>query len=198
MSLLFFHEKKENRMDARSKRIIAVIHCILNQNTRDPGAAISPAVSEKIVNMLLKHHVGIIQLPCPEMVCLGLKRTRPKGFSIRDALNTYSGVRCCQSLSKTVADQIEEHVLNRDMVLGIVGGDVESPGCAVHRKVNSEKGSELMEKSGVFMRALESELLMRGLQIPFFPVRESSIQEYHEDLESLDQMLCRQSDLWDG
>ncbi|MBN2318832.1 MAG: hypothetical protein JXR49_07135 [Acidobacteria bacterium] len=190
MKLPFFHDKNENMTDARSGRIVAVIHCILNQNSRDPGAAVSPAVSDKIVNILFKHQAGIIQLPCPEMVCLGLKRARPKGFRIRDVLDTYSGVQCCRSLSRTVADQIEEHVLNQDRVLGIVGGNVESPGCAVHRKDDLDKGSVLAEQSGVFMKTLEKELHMRGLHIPFLPMRESSPGLFQEDLESLDRLLA--------
>jgi predicted secreted protein len=192
MKLPFFHERNENRMDARSKRVVAVIHCILNQNTRDPGAAVGPAVNEKIVNILFKHQAGIIQLPCPEMVCLGLKRERPKGFRIRDVLDTYSGMQCCRSLSKTAVDQIEEHILNQDRVLGIVGGNVESPGCAVHRKAGSENGDILAEQSGVFMKALEKELHMRGLYIPFLPMRESSPELFQEDLESLDRLLAEQ------
>jgi predicted secreted protein len=194
MRLPFLRDRNEFRNDARSGRIVAVIHCILNQNTRDPGAAISPAVSEKIVNMLLKHQVGIIQLPCPEMVCLGLKRERPKGFKIRDVLDTYSGVRCCRVLGSAVADQIQEYILNNNAVLGIVGGDVESPGCAVHRKADLGTGDELTEKSGVFMKALENELQGRGLRIPFLPMRESSIKLFQEDIESLDQLLSHQQD----
>lgn len=190
MKLPFSRGVKPER-DARSGRIVAVMHCILNQNARDPGAASSKAVSEKILNLLLGHQAGIYQLPCPEMVCLGLARTRQKGFTIRDMLANHGGVQCCRRLARSAADQLEEHRRNHNEIVAIVGGDVQSPGCAVHHGPDPEHGSALTGESGVFMKCLDDELRARGIRIPFLPMRESSDKLYQEDLQRLDRLLSR-------
>ena len=58
----------------RSKRVLLVSHCILNQNTvindeaRAEGAVISA------VEWAMKQGYGFLQLPCPEFTFLGLNR----------------------------------------------------------------------------------------------------------------------------
>jgi predicted secreted protein len=145
-------DRKETPMDARTGRIVVVIHCVLNQNVRDFGAAVYPGYTKRLLDILLEHDVGIFQLPCPEMQCLGLLRSRPKGFRIWDVLDTPCGRRCCRSLGRAVADQLQEHTQNNHRILGIVGGDKESPGCAVHlskRKQERDTGYRLDRKSVV-------------------------------------------------
>ena len=60
--------------DARSKRVIFVAHCLLNQNSISDGTADYPGANEEILQILLKAKVGIVQMPCPELCCLGLDR----------------------------------------------------------------------------------------------------------------------------
>jgi predicted secreted protein len=170
--------------------LVAVIHCVLNQNTRDPGSALHGGVSRPLLPLLLEHETGILQMPCPEMACLGLKRARPKGVGIRGVLDTPWGRRCCRCLAAAVADQIDEHTRNRHEVLAVVGGDDESPGCAVHVSKEGSAAGRLEEASGVFMKALEAELDARGLRVPFLAMRESSSVSYQKDLVALDQVLA--------
>jgi len=77
--------------DRRSKRIVAVINCILNQNARAPDAAVFPGMNIQVIDILKKYGVGALQMPCPEMMCLDLQRSRPEGASIRDVLDTPKG-----------------------------------------------------------------------------------------------------------
>jgi hypothetical protein len=49
-------------------RIVAVIQYVLNQNARAPGAAVFPGMDTKIIDVLKKHEVGVLQMPCPEMI----------------------------------------------------------------------------------------------------------------------------------
>jgi predicted secreted protein len=58
--------------DRRSRRIVAVIECVLNQNARDAGAASYPALNKAILTLCMRYDVGIVQIPCPEMRFLGL------------------------------------------------------------------------------------------------------------------------------
>lgn len=192
MRIFRFHRKHQQELlkDARSGRVAAVIHCVLNQNARDYGAAVHKAFSEAIVSVFLEQGVGMIQMPCPEMICLGWARERPKGVGIRQALDTPWGRRCCRSLAVAVADQLEEHVRSGYAVLGVVGGDRESPGCAVHVEGrDSGDDARLSEASGVFMRALDKEFEMRGLRIPFLAMRESSPGAFQADLAALNRLL---------
>ena len=67
--------------DKRGKRMVFVIECILNQNSRDIGAANYKAMNFKVIKLCMKYHVGMVQIPCPEMICLGFGRERKPGQS---------------------------------------------------------------------------------------------------------------------
>ena len=154
--------------DGRGRRVIAVIECVLNQNARDAGAARFPAMNCDVVRLCEEHDVGLLQIPCPEIAFLGWGRTRRKGESIRDALDTADGRQCCAGLARDIADRIEEYVRHGCEVLAILGGNPSSPGCAVH-----QDGSSMLPASGVLMRELHAELRRRGVEIPFRGMRDS-------------------------
>ena len=50
----------------RSKRIVFVSHCILNQNTVVEPLARSRGAYGDIVRLLVDKGIGIHQMPCPE------------------------------------------------------------------------------------------------------------------------------------
>ncbi|KZS69571.1 hypothetical protein A4G29_16925 [Mycobacterium kansasii] len=62
--------------DERSRRVVLVSHCLLNENTRYAGGATRPGAVAEVVNELLTARAGIHQLPCPEQLAWGsvLKR----------------------------------------------------------------------------------------------------------------------------
>ena len=60
--------------DGRSKAIVFVAHCIMNQNSISDGTAEYPGSISEIMKLLYKSHVGIVQMPCPELLCIGLDR----------------------------------------------------------------------------------------------------------------------------
>ena len=62
--------------DGRSRRVVFLAHCLLNQNAISDGTAVYPAAFRELVQFFLEHQVGIVQLPCPELCCLGLDRGR--------------------------------------------------------------------------------------------------------------------------
>jgi len=57
--------------DMRSRKIILIAHCILNQNTRYFGGASHPGAQVQALRELLQTECGIIQLPCPETSAWG-------------------------------------------------------------------------------------------------------------------------------
>ena len=175
--------------DQRSKRMVAVINCVINHSARAPECAVYPGLNSDVVDLLSKHGVGIIQMPCPEMVCLGLPRQRPDDASIRDVLDTPDGRAGCKRLAASVADQVEEFRRYGFAVDAILGGDVGSPGCAVHVGADQDGGPVFGERCGVFIRELLGELEQRGIRIPIRGIRDSARETLAEDLEWIQQVL---------
>jgi hypothetical protein len=101
--------------DVRSKKIVLVAHCVLNQNAIADGTADFAGTDEAVVRRLLEAGIGILQLPCPELNCLGLDRGDPKGGErplleensrIREAMGHTAPARILASLVEQVVYQI--------------------------------------------------------------------------------------------
>ena len=175
--------------DKRSTRVVAVIHCVLNHSARAPDCAVYPGINSDVVDLLARHEVGILQMPCPEMVFMGLARSRGEGQTIRDVIHTPEGHSLCRKLSKEVADAVEDYLKNGYAVEAVLGGDVKSPGCAVHHLPPEHGRQRLAEGSGVLITELMEELHSRGIDIPFRGMRDSSPETLGEDLAWLDERL---------
>lgn len=171
---------KPDKTDARSGRLVFLIECLLNQNARDPGAAESPAVTQGLMALLADAGIGMAQIPCPEIACLGFERPRPPDKSIRQALEAPKPAACCRRLAAAAADRIQCYLDQEFDVLAVLGGNEQSPGCAVHTEAGGE--AQLSERSGIFMQALASELARRGLEIKFRGVRDADPVLLEEDL----------------
>jgi predicted secreted protein len=195
MTLAFLKMLKLARMitspgnrDVRSRRMVAVIDCVLNQNVRDAGAAVSPAMNWDVLTLCREHDIGIMQMPCPEQACLGLARTRQAGQSIRDVLNTEAGRQCCAQLAGATVDRIQSFVEAGYQVLAVLGGNPGSPGCAVHHGANG-----LLDTSGIFIRALQAELERRHIELPMLAIRDHDTALLRQDVEQLRQLLTTPS-----
>jgi len=175
------------KTDPRNGRLVFLIECLMNQNARDMGAAESPACTREVIELLVDAEVGIVQIPCPEMACLGFERRRSGGESIRQALESPEATACCQSLALATADKIQCYVNQGFEVLAVLGGNEQSPDCAVHTAGESE--TQLTHKSGVFVEMLAVELTQRGLQIKFRGMRDANSRLLMEDLEWLRDQL---------
>ena len=172
--------------DRRSRRLVAVIECILNQNARDAGAATFPAMNREVLYLCNEYNVGILQMPCPEIGFLGFQRKRPHGKSIKEALDTDEGRKYCREISAGVADRMENYLDQGCQIIAILGGNPKSPGCAVH---SDEKG--LLPAAGVFMRELQGELRNRGIEIPFRGVCDYDSGMLAQDIEWLEKVFSK-------
>jgi predicted secreted protein len=171
--------------DARGRRFVAVIECLLNQNARDAGAANAPALDQRLVQICHDHNVGILQMPCPEIHALGFSRQRGPGQSIRDALNEKPSAERCAALAHDVGQRIEIYLNEGYQLVAVLGGNQDSPGCAVH-----DEGMQLSARSGLFMQQLQQELLRRGHAPRFLAVRDCDPELRWRDLLSLERLLC--------
>ena len=172
--------------DTRGRRFVAVIECLLNQNARDAGAANAPALDQRLVRICHDHHVGILQMACPEIHVLGFSRQRAPGQSLRDALNEDAGVDRCQGLTQDIAGRIEAYLDQGYALVAVLGGNPQSPGCAVH-----QGSCGLDERSGLLMRQLERKLRQRGHAPVFLPVRDHDPELHRLDLAALESLLAR-------
>ena len=176
--------------DARSRRVVLLAHCILNQNAISDGTADFAGMDEALVRRLLEAKVGVVQLPCPELSCLGLDRGDPEGADrpvvaentrIRGAMGTAAPRRILAGLVEQVVFQVEEYQRNGFAVLGLVGID-RSPSCGVG---STSRGNQEVSGRGVFVEALEAALAARGLRLSMVGVKAARPAEALERLEAL-------------
>jgi len=171
---------RAKRTDVRGRRVVFLIECLLNQNARDLGAAQSPAVTRGVIELLAEKGLGMVQIPCPEILCLGFDRCRAPDVSIREALGAREPAACCARLAAETADRIQCYLEQGCEVTGVLGGNEQSPASAVH-KADHEPGG-LADSSGIFMSALAKELARRGLRVPLRGMRDADQRLLDQDL----------------
>jgi predicted secreted protein len=164
--------------DARSKTIIFVAHCILNQNSISDGTANYPGTITEIIELLNKSGIGIVQLPCPELICLGLDRGNIKGCDspvmventrIRKLMEQEPAKSKIRQLVEQVVFQISEYVRYGFDIKGIVGIN-RSPSCGVD---TTSKGNREVAGEGVFIEELRNKLEKNNINLRFVGIKSS-------------------------
>ena len=164
--------------DGRSKRVLFVAHCLLNQNAISDGTADYPACHADIVRMLLDAQVGIVQMNCPELCCLGLDRGNVHGAErpvveentrIRRAMEEDGPRQKREALADLVAEQVQEYHKYGFQVLGIVGAN-RSPNCGVETTSDFDRE---VEGRGAFMEAIAQRLEAAGISVPMLGLKGS-------------------------
>lgn len=157
--------------DKRSKRVILLAHCILNQNAKLDRCAHYPGAIREAAQLLIDSGVGLIQMPCPELACLGLARQAiAEGQATVEEEDTRIAVRMaeerakdlCLGIAESLVSQVEEYQRNGFKVLGAVGIN-GSPTCGVETSWSDNRETEEM---GVFLRILFAGFERRGIVIP--------------------------------
>lgn len=146
----------EQLKDERSKRVIFVSHCLLNENTRYLGGAFRPGCVNELVESIQQEGMGIYQMHCPEQRAWGgvLKRYLlplygSKGtllYQLRHLLLPlflwYTRYRY-RKLAKEVVRDIEDYVRSGFEVVGIVGVG-GSPSCGVCTTLDMQRSLEVV------------------------------------------------------
>lgn len=162
--------------DGRSKKVIFPAHCLLNQNAISDGTAVCPAAFGELIQLLLDHEVGIVQMPCPELYCLGLDRgdvhgaERPvveENTRIRRAMEKDGPRQKREALADLVAEQVQEYHKHGFQVLGIVGAN-RSPNCGVETTSDFDRE---VEGRGAFMEAIAQRLEAAGISVPMLGLK---------------------------
>ncbi|MDD4311429.1 MAG: 2-thiouracil desulfurase family protein [Eubacteriales bacterium] len=177
--------------DQRSKRIVFVSHCILNQNSISDGTADYPGTNASVLKLLMESNVGIIQLPCPELLCLGLDRGDICGGErdvvventrIRHQLENERSRETLHRLVDQILFQIQEYIKNGFTIVGLVGIN-RSPSCGIE---TTSKNDQEVCGEGVFIEVLKNELARNGIQIDMVGIK---ALEPNEATLSIQRML---------
>jgi predicted secreted protein len=169
--------------DDRSKTLIFVPHCLLNQNARDAGSADFSAMMKPLLDVLTANDVGIIQLPCPELMVLGLGRRRQASppRTIRELLELEESQVRLGHFIEQVVYQIREYQAKEFHIIGILGKN-GSPTCGVQAS-RYVRASGVRE--GVFIRLLRKRLQAEGLDIEIVGIDD------HRQQKAIDWVLKR-------
>lgn len=181
--------------DARSRKLMLVAHCVLNQNSISDGTADYPGSIKEVLDLLLQSQVGIVQLPCPELHCLGLDRgdvhgaERPvvvENTRIRESMERPEAIRNLRILVAPLVHQIEEYLRHGFTILGIVGIN-RSPSCGVD---TTSMANQEVAGRGVFIEELHKELEIRDINIDWIGIKAT---ETEKALLSIQVLLSKTS-----
>jgi predicted secreted protein len=162
--------------DARSKRVILVAHCLLNQNAKLDRCAFYPGVIREAAQVLFDSGAGMIQMPCPETLCMGLDRetdqTKQSSVEEEDTriavqMKTPAVQRMMREMAKQLVFQVLEYQQHGFDVLGVVGIN-GSPTCAVEETWFDDAPQD---GPGLFIEVLVEMLAENGIALPMRGIR---------------------------
>jgi len=168
--------------DQRSKRVIFVAHCILNQNAKIDRCAHYPGAIRELASYLIGSDLGIVQLPCPELLALGLDRQADPGLPstvesedtrVASRMSEEDAAGVCRRIANDVVQQIQEYVRNGFEAAGVLGIN-GSPTCGV--ETNWRDGDEA-PGPGVFVSCLQERLRLAGISIQFRGIKARESQQ---------------------
>ena len=143
----------------RSKRIILVCHCLLNQNSVLEGWERARG-AYPIASVFINAGIGIVQLPCPELICCGLHRPPLS----KEKYDTAAYRSLCRELLRPYIAQLLEYRKNGYELVGM---------CAIK---NSPTCS-MSGNRGVLMDELMTLLEAQDIPLPYIEIPE----DYRED-----------------
>ena len=151
----------EKLKDERSKKVVFVAHCILNENTRYLGGAFRKGCIDEIVDEIQRQGIGMVQMKCPEQKGWGglLKKTMwlPMGsgntifYKLKGVLLPcfiWNTKRIYQKIAKEIVAEIKDYRESGFEVLGIVG-IAGSPSCGVTRVLDIRKSFEFLANTNM-------------------------------------------------
>lgn len=164
--------------DGRSRKVVFVSHCFLNQNSISDGTAVYPAVFRELIEFFINSHVGIVQMPCPELCCLGLDRGNIHGANspvtventrIRAEMKKDPADQKLMELAGCVVRQILEYHKSGFEILGIIGAN-RSPTCGVD---TTSDHNEEISGQGLFIEKISALLSKENLFVPMVGLKGS-------------------------
>jgi predicted secreted protein len=164
----------------RTKKFAFVSFCLLSQAVRAEGLVRKyPAVVEPVINLLIQHHVNIIQMPCPELLFDSFHR-KPCGKGKYENSNNRN---ICHGLACQILNQIRMLIKNGQKIEMILGIDF-SPSCAVHRLMGY-KPRKPISGTGIYIEELTRLIKQENIRIPIVGVSTYSIENTINEIQSI-------------
>ncbi|NLY08352.1 MAG: hypothetical protein GXZ11_00405 [Tissierellia bacterium] len=132
----------------RSKKILFVSHCVLNQNSVVKPLARAKGAYRDIVSTIMENGIGVHQLPCPEFKQLGLNR-EPMS-KVQYSTTEYRAL--CHICAVETVEIIKHYKSEGYKIMGIIGIE-QSPTCSISGE------------QGIFMEELFEELKTHGIEL---------------------------------
>lgn len=149
--------------DGRSKRVVFVVYCLLNQNSISYGTAVYPSAFKDIMKIFFDEDTGIVQLPCPELSCLGIDRENVYGADspvvqentrIRKEMQKTDTYKKLLALVDYVMQQILEYKKYGFEIVGTIGG-YRCPNCGLETTSDCDRK---IDGKGLFMKEISRRL----------------------------------------
>ena len=169
----------------RKRKIIMLCHCILNSNSKVEGLSQYEGIFKEVIDIIHEGGIGIIQLPCPEMIVYGIKRWG----HVKEQFDTLFYRENCREMLKPIIAQMKSYMDTGYEVVGIIGID-GSPSCGVNFTCSGDwegdssskddidhkiKDLKEIEEPGVFIEELKIYLKEYDLRIPFIGINENDV-----------------------
>ena len=171
---------KNKLQDERSRKMILLSHCILNENSRYLGGAFRKGTIDEIVDLIQSKNIGIIQMDCPEQAAWGgvLKPLLWISVGNKDSfifklrriifpLFMLKTKRTYKKIAKRYVKLIEDYLQNDYNIIGVVGID-GSPSCGSSKILDLYQFELLADfntkdiQREVFNEFLYKKLLIKG------------------------------------
>ena len=164
----------------RSKKIAIISHCIINQNSVVKGEYKDMNVFFPFIKKLFENNIGILQLPCPETECYGLRRWG----HVKEQFDNCGYRQYAEKIINSFLEIIKEYLNNGYEIVGIYG-IAGSPSCGVNLtcsanwegEISSYKDKEdiisrvkMINESGIFIEIFKSILDKNKINIPFYDI----------------------------
>lgn len=174
--------------DARSRTVVFVCHCLLNQNAKVEPLAHYPGAFEPLVRRLLDAGVGIAQLPCPELAHHGV--ARPLGSDTVEQYDTPGYREVCRAIAAQTVGQVGAYQREGYPVACVLGVE-GSPSCSVGQKPVLENDERItVPGSGLLIEALQRAMAEVGTDVPIVGIPESDeVGDIGAALQSVAAML---------
>ncbi|MEM2272728.1 MAG: hypothetical protein QXX56_00755 [Candidatus Bathyarchaeia archaeon] len=178
-------------MHCFTSRVLVVSHCLLNKATRwwQEGKPLERNIglAGEIVKYVLRHNIGLIQMPCPEFTFCG----NPRPSRRKDEYERLLGFKeHCERLARIFAEQMRFFIAMdknpRVYIIAIIGVK-RSPSCAVNTALSMRNGMLHQNEKGIFIEFLERELSAYCQEIP--PFLEFDFDNPGELIDALEKLI---------
>lgn len=165
----------------RSNKYAFVPFCLICQGVRAQGIVRHfPACVDPLIRILIKHHINIVQMPCPELIFDGFQR-KPCG---RKKYDTPPNRQICEKIAEQVIEMMAEFRKNGCDIVAMLGIEF-SPTCAVSKLMAPPPNRQMIFGEGIFIEALKKKLKQKQIRIPIIGVEIYHIGRSAEQLETL-------------